>query len=193
MQAIGDSSIDIRKHAAVILSSTAKAIGLEQWQEILAILFSLLDSPDPNLLDGSLRTLTEISEDYGYHLTRNPVYEKFTDNLVPKLINFYLHPNPFIRKYAIICLYKLTRYNANILKVHFPQLVIVSFFYLLIFNIDSKIINSICKEFNSNLKRSRPYDSKNGLQHIWGSCVDFKRNNPQPLTRYIKITSCYVE
>ena len=136
MQSIGDSYKPIRRIVAAIMGAIIKVTDPETWPEFLQILFSLLDNTELSVVDGSFITLLEITEDFSFQLTSKPLFSQFINNLLAKLIQFYSHPEPEFRNYALKISYKnppLQTRHYQPLFLSIPHCNILFYFILFLF------------------------------------------------------------
>lgn len=137
LQSIGDVDTNVRKFAAAILSIIVQVQKFEQCAEILGKLYQLLDDSTPiNFIDGSLRTLQEITESCFLQTLADPQYEVFMKNLIPTLIKFLTHPNdPQIGRHSINIISIYSHLYPDIVATHFQQLLPVTFIFPFIISI----------------------------------------------------------
>ena len=133
MQSIGDSYKPIRRIVAAIMGAIIKVTDPETWPEFLQILFSLLDNTELSVVDGSFITLLEITEDFSFQLTSKPLFSQFINNLLAKLIQFYSHPEPEFRNYALKILTKILLCKPDIINPYFSQFLTVIFYFILFY------------------------------------------------------------
>ena len=62
----------------------------------------MLDSGDPNVLDGAFSTLAKICEDSAEKLATDPNPQAL-NMLIPKFISFFSSPHEPLRRYAVGC------------------------------------------------------------------------------------------
>ena len=83
-----------------LISSIAKAERLA-WPGLLQYLIQMLDTNDPNKMDGAFNALGKICEDMTQDLDAEELGRP-VNTLIPKFITFCTHPSESIRKYACV-------------------------------------------------------------------------------------------
>uniref|UniRef100_K3WSY9 Importin N-terminal domain-containing protein n=1 Tax=Globisporangium ultimum (strain ATCC 200006 / CBS 805.95 / DAOM BR144) TaxID=431595 RepID=K3WSY9_GLOUD len=100
---VADPIAAIRNAAgSVITTFVTQYTFLDEWPELISALMACLDSPDENAIAGAFGALCKISEDSAAKLENSP--SRPLNALVPKLLQYFHHPNPAFRRDALECL-----------------------------------------------------------------------------------------
>jgi transportin-1 len=104
LQALLDPSKLIRNTSSICIATMTRAGGLACWFKtdlnLPQCLCQLLDSGDLGAVEGSLMTISKVCEDAYSELSRE-VYGHPVNFLVPKLLTFFSHSEPNIRRLAL--------------------------------------------------------------------------------------------
>jgi len=102
IEGLKDPIPNIRSTAGNVITSLIYYNNIINWPQILPALVNLLDSNDPNCVDGSFSALLKICEDNASQLDDEAIGRPL-NILIPKFIQFFAHPNENIRKMAVAC------------------------------------------------------------------------------------------
>jgi len=97
---INHSSPFLRNIVGTIITTICSKAGIKSWPGVLERLCALLDSGDGASMEGAFNALAKIAEDMPKQLDSDELGRPL-NVLMPKFIQFLLHPNQEIRKYAI--------------------------------------------------------------------------------------------
>jgi len=99
LQAVGDSSPEIRGTVGILITTIASNIGLHNWPQLLPSLCEMLDNQDYNVCEGAFSALQKICEDSAGILENMPL-----NTMIPKFLEYFKHSSPKIRSHAIACI-----------------------------------------------------------------------------------------
>lgn len=100
---LADSLHAIRNAAGSIVTTfVSQYTFLDEWPELMPALLAYLDQADDNALAGAFGALAKICEDSAAKLENSP--SRPLNALVPKLLQYFHHPNPSYRRDALDCL-----------------------------------------------------------------------------------------
>lgn len=129
VRAICDPIRVVRETAGTVLATIIGCQGVQQFPQVLPILFQLLDHPDAEIVDSAFGALSKIIED---ELERNdicsstdnlPIFPEFCiRTLLPKLIQLATPQTPLAqRRQSLICLNHFERVNLFATEEVFSQ------------------------------------------------------------------------
>lgn len=94
--AIADESPLIRATVGIIITTIFNYDGPANWREILPNLVHFLDSPEYNMLEGSLGALQKMCEDSADRLNQQEI-----NLLLPKVVSFFSSPHAKLRSLSV--------------------------------------------------------------------------------------------
>ncbi|EDX16000.1 GD11648 [Drosophila simulans] len=98
LQAVGDSSPQIRATVGILITTIASNIGLNNWPQLLPSLCEMLDNQDYNMCEGAFSVVQKICEDSAEILDHRPL-----NTMITKFLEYFKHSSPVIRSHAIAC------------------------------------------------------------------------------------------
>lgn len=87
---------------SVVTTFVSQYTFLDEWPELMPALLACLDQQDDSAIAGAFGALCKISEDSASKLENSP--SRPLNTLVPKLLQYFQHPNPAFRRDALECL-----------------------------------------------------------------------------------------
>jgi hypothetical protein len=103
LSSIGDPLPGIRRTVSSIVTTIVTKGKIEGWPSLMQSLIHLLDSTDPNVVEGALSTVFLICEDNAGRLDSEEAGRPL-NILIPKLLMFFRSPNENFRRYALASL-----------------------------------------------------------------------------------------
>ncbi|KAF9086646.1 hypothetical protein BGX29_011963 [Mortierella sp. GBA35] len=101
---VGDPDADVRNTLGTVITTILSRNSLMSWPEVLPHLMSLLDSQDPNVVEGSFKALVKICEDSSDELDMEINGERPLNFMIPKIITYFQSPVVSIRVCALTCI-----------------------------------------------------------------------------------------
>eukprot|EP01133_Synstelium_polycarpum_P017492 gene17492-20870_t len=101
---LSDPRQQVRRTVANIVTNLIAKSSFDGWKELLPLLTMALDSPDQNLVEGALYTISLLCEDFTDQLDSGTI-DRPLNTLIPKLLMFFKSNNPNFRRKAIGSLY----------------------------------------------------------------------------------------
>ncbi|KAL0483290.1 transportin protein TNPO1 [Acrasis kona] len=102
IEGLRDPVYEIRSTAGNVITSLIYHNKISNWPQILPALVQLLDSGEPDSLEGAFSALLKICEDNSAQLDDEDMGRPL-NIMIPKFIQFFGHPNENIRKTALAC------------------------------------------------------------------------------------------
>lgn len=99
---LSDSSPVIRTTVGSLITTIASSGELFSWTELLPTLGQMLNSNEVAIVESSFSTLQRICEDLAEVLSSDD-YISSLESMLPRFLEFFKHPNPTIRNYALNC------------------------------------------------------------------------------------------
>eukprot|EP01114_Cavostelium_apophysatum_P018671 TRINITY_DN5836_c0_g2_i3.p1 TRINITY_DN5836_c0_g2~~TRINITY_DN5836_c0_g2_i3.p1 ORF type:complete len:636 (-),score=125.18 TRINITY_DN5836_c0_g2_i3:1111-3018(-) len=103
LSCVGDPMLSVRRAVATIITTIAGKIGIQNWPGLLQTLFTFLDSPNLDLVEGSFSTLAILCEDFAHKMDSESLGRPL-NVMIPKILTFFKSPHGIIRKHAITCI-----------------------------------------------------------------------------------------
>jgi transportin-1 len=100
---LGDPLVDIRRTVSSVITTIVVKGSLKNWPNLIHILMQYLDSGDQNAVNGALRTLYVICEDYSDKLDSEE-FGRPLNVLIPKFIALLKSEDETFRRYALKCI-----------------------------------------------------------------------------------------
>ncbi|GAM23333.1 hypothetical protein SAMD00019534_065080 [Acytostelium subglobosum LB1] len=101
---LSDPLQNVRHTVANIITNLISRSSFEDWKELLPMLMSGLDSPDQNVVEGALYTLSLLCEDFTQQLDSEKIGRPL-NQLIPKLLMFLKSTTPVFRGRALSSLH----------------------------------------------------------------------------------------
>ncbi|KAF8947109.1 hypothetical protein BGZ47_010249 [Haplosporangium gracile] len=101
---VGDPDADVRNTLGTVITTILSRNSIMSWPEVLPHLMSLLDSQDPNVVEGSFKALVKICEDSSDELDMEINGERPLNFMIPKIITYFQSPVVSIRVCALTCI-----------------------------------------------------------------------------------------
>nr|NP_648038.1 uncharacterized protein Dmel_CG8219 [Drosophila melanogaster]AAF50673.2 uncharacterized protein Dmel_CG8219 [Drosophila melanogaster] len=118
LQAVGDSSPEIRGTVGILITTIASNIGLHNWPQLLPSLCEMLDNQDYNVCEGAFSALQKICEDSAGILENMPL-----NTMIPKFLEYFKHSSPKIRSHAIACINQFIINRSQALMLNIDSLI----------------------------------------------------------------------
>ena len=115
LTSLGDDKLFIRSAVGSCITTLIYAGGLAAWPTLVPSLYQLLDSPDPNIVDGSFSALHKVCEDSAEQLAGDASTLGY---LIPKLLSFFGHAHPPFRRHALACVNHFALAMPDPLRAH---------------------------------------------------------------------------
>jgi transportin-1 len=130
---LADSNHNIRNAAGSIVTTfVSQYTFLDEWPELMPALIGYLERQDDSAISGAFGALCKICEDSAVKLENSP--SRPLNVLIPKLLQYFQHPNPNFRRDALDCLNNVMIYMPVGLVVQMDGLLQVrSLIYCFIF------------------------------------------------------------
>ncbi|KAF9996424.1 hypothetical protein BGZ79_009826 [Entomortierella chlamydospora] len=101
---LGDPDPDVRNTLGTVITTILSRNSIMSWPEVLPTLMGLLDSQDPNVVEGSFKALAKICEDSSDELDMEINGERPLNFMIPKIITYFQSPLVSIRVCALTCI-----------------------------------------------------------------------------------------
>ncbi|KAF8928125.1 hypothetical protein BGZ52_003693, partial [Haplosporangium bisporale] len=101
---VGDPDADVRNTLGTVITTILSRNSILSWPEVLPTLMGLLDSQDPNVVEGSFKALAKICEDSADELDMEINGERPLNFMIPKIISYFQSPVVAIRVCALTCI-----------------------------------------------------------------------------------------
>ncbi|KAG0090363.1 hypothetical protein BGZ93_009348 [Podila epicladia] len=101
---VGDPDADVRNTLGTVITTILSRNSIMSWPEVLPTLMGLLDSQDPNVVEGSFKALAKICEDSADELDMEINGERPLNFMIPKIITYFQSPVVAIRVCALTCI-----------------------------------------------------------------------------------------
>ncbi|KAG0377983.1 Transportin-1, partial [Mortierella sp. AD032] len=101
---VGDPDADVRNTLGTVITTILSRNSIMSWPEVLPHLMTLLDSQDPNVVEGSFKALVKICEDSSDELDMEINGERPLNFMIPKIITYFQSPVVSIRVCALTCI-----------------------------------------------------------------------------------------
>ncbi|KAG0304471.1 hypothetical protein BGZ98_005487 [Dissophora globulifera] len=101
---VGDPDPDVRNTLGTVITTILSRTSIMSWPEVLPHLMSLLDSQDPNVVEGAFKALVKICEDSSDELDMEINGERPLNFMIPKIITYFQSPVVAIRVCALTCI-----------------------------------------------------------------------------------------
>ncbi|KMY97903.1 transportin-1 isoform X1 [Drosophila simulans] len=119
LQAVGDSSPQIRATVGILITTIASNIGLNNWPQLLPSLCEMLDNQDYNMCEGAFSVVQKICEDSAEILDHRPL-----NTMITKFLEYFKHSSPVIRSHAIACVNQFIINRSQALMLNIDSLIV---------------------------------------------------------------------
>lgn len=100
LELLRDPSATIRSTAGILITTIASNGELFSWSELLPTLGQMLNANSIEIVEAGFSALQRICEDLAEALSSD---ERSLDSMLPRFLEFFKHPEPKIRNYALNC------------------------------------------------------------------------------------------
>lgn len=147
-----DPSPVIRTTVGILITTIASNGELYTWSELLPTLGQMLNASEIEIVETAFSTLQRICEDLAEVLSSDESSGPL-DEMLPRFLEFFKHPNPIIRNYALTCVNQFVPLSSksinNMINNYIEAL------FLLANDTDNEVKRNVCRSLVT-LAESKP-------------------------------------